>query len=202
MRDKSLARLQEALRRFRPRKRWWRRWVKRSAVAIILRDDREGPEVLMIRRAEREGDPWSGHMGFPGGRMETDDEHGRATAQRETEEEIGVDLDDAGHCIGRLSDIISRPHYGRRPMVITPYVFAVHVMPPVRTNHEVEEVVWVPLAFLTDPGKREKMQWKYRGLLPMTLPCYFYKGCQIWGLSLVMLDEMLGLMASYSSSDS
>ena len=40
---------------------------KRAAVVIGLRDGSAGPEILMIQRAVREGDPWSGHMGFPGG---------------------------------------------------------------------------------------------------------------------------------------
>lgn len=195
MTDHLLTRLDEALERFRPRRRWWRRWVKRSAVAMIVREHEGESQVLMIKRADREGDPWSGHMAFPGGRMDTDDAHGRATAVRETQEEIGVDLELAGHCIGRLSDIVSRPHSGRRPMVITPYVFAVKTLPPVRINHEVAEVLWVPLAFLQNPDNRERMQWK-RGALSLNLPCYFYQERRIWGLSLVMLDEMLGLLAN------
>ena len=38
---------------------------KRAAVAISLRSGVSGPEILMIQRAVRQGDPWSGHMGFP-----------------------------------------------------------------------------------------------------------------------------------------
>lgn len=188
----TLAEIQQTLGRFRPRKRWWRRWVKRSAVAMLVRDGSMGPEVLMIKRADREGDPWSGHMAFPGGRMETDDRHSRATAERETREEIGVDPELVGHCIGRLSDILSRPHSGRRPMVITPYVYSVQVMPEPKPNHEVAEVIWVPLAYLGDRMNREQMVWE-RGRLKLNLPCYLYKGRRIWGLSLVMLDELIGL---------
>lgn len=193
-RDLSLALLQRRLARHRPRRRWWRRWVKRSAVAMLLRDGQNGPEVLMIKRADREGDPWSGHMAFPGGRMETDDEHGRATAERETREEVGVDPPQVGHCIGRLSDILSRPHSGRRPMVITPYVYAVQVMPEPKPNHEVAEVIWLPLEFLFDSGNREQMIWE-RGRLKLQLPCYHFQGKRIWGLSLVMLDELIGQLA-------
>lgn len=191
--DITLSDIDEALERFRPRKRWWRRWVKRSAVAMLIRDGKHGPEVLMIKRADREGDPWSGHMAFPGGRMETDDEHSRATAERETREEIGVDPLNLGHCIGRLSDITSRPHSGRRPMVITPYVYSIRVIPEPKPNHEVAEVIWVPLAFLRDRTNREKMVWE-RGKLKLNLPCYFYQKRRIWGLSLLMLDELVGLL--------
>lgn len=192
-RSLAFADIQPKLTRFRPRKRWWRRWVKRSAVALLVRDGDDGPEVLMIKRADREGDPWSGHMAFPGGRMETDDQHSRATAERETREEIGVDPELVGHCIGRLSDILSRPHSGRRPMVITPYVYAVQVLPEPKPNHEVAEVIWIPLGFLADQANREQMVWE-RGRLKLNLPCYLYDERRIWGLSLVMLDELISLL--------
>lgn len=188
----SLADIRRAMDGFRPRKRWWRRWVKRSAVAMLVRDGKAGPEVLMIKRADWEGDPWSGHMAFPGGRMETDDQHSRATAERETREEIGIDPEQVGHCIGRLSDILSRPHSGRRPMVITPYLYAVQLMPEPKPNREVAEVIWIPLQFLANQTNREQMVWE-RGRLKLKLPCYHYQDRRIWGLSLVMLDELVDL---------
>ncbi len=178
---------------FKPRQRWWRRWVKRSAVALILRELDDHIEVLMIKRADREGDPWSGHMAFPGGRMDRQDVTGLRTAIRETEEETGIYLDKAGHCIGRLSDIVSRPHSGRQPMVVTPYVFRLHTAVSIEPNHEVAEAVWVPLRFLMTSGNRETMEWG-RGKLHMVLPCYFYEKRRIWGMSLKMLDELLGLI--------
>ncbi len=181
-----------ALKQFRPRRRWWRRWVKRSAVALVLREHERRLEVLMIKRADREGDPWSGHMAFPGGRMDPDDVTGIRTAQRETLEELNVDLIKAGHCIGRLSDLVSRPHSGRRPMVVSPYVFRLHTPVSIHPNHEVAEAVWVPLDFLVDRDNRERMEWR-RGKLALNLPCYFYGKRRIWGMSLAMLDELLGL---------
>ncbi len=69
-----------------PGRKLFRQFRKRSAVAIILQV-REGElHILMIKRAEREGDPWSGHMAFPGGRMDPTDQNGYAVAVRETEE--------------------------------------------------------------------------------------------------------------------
>lgn len=174
------------------RKRWWRRWVRRSAVAIMLRENDGIAEVLMIKRAEREGDPWSGHMAFPGGRMDAADNNGVATAMRETHEEIGVDLAHHGELVGRLSDIRAASHSRRRVMVVTPYVFRVDKTPAVQLNHEVDEVVWVPLPFLTDRANTQTMLWRRRGI-KINLPCYLYRGYRIWGLSLLMLDELLGL---------
>ena len=42
----------------------------RAAVALVFREGRDGLELLFIKRAEHERDPWSGHIGFPGGRSE------------------------------------------------------------------------------------------------------------------------------------
>jgi 8-oxo-dGTP pyrophosphatase MutT (NUDIX family) len=189
----ALQHIIEGLGKFKPRQRWWRRWVKRSAVAVILRELNGQIEVLMIKRADREGDPWSGHMAFPGGRMDRGDITGLRTAIRETEEETGIYLEKAGHCIGRLSDIVSRPHSGRQPMVVTPYAFRLHTAVSIEPNHEVAEAVWIPLSFLMDPEERQTMVWG-NGKLTLTLPCYFFGKRRIWGMSLKMLDELLGLI--------
>ena len=77
---------------------------RRAAVAVALHDASDGPEALFIERAERFGDPWSGQMAFPGGRVDPGDSGPRAAAERETLEEVGVDLSGA-ELLGRLGDI-------------------------------------------------------------------------------------------------
>jgi 8-oxo-dGTP pyrophosphatase MutT (NUDIX family) len=176
-----------------PARKLLRRLMKRSAVAMILQV-REGElHILMIKRAEREGDPWSGHMAFPGGRMDKTDAHGYAVAVRETEEEVGLSLGPEDQCIGRLTDLNARPHRGTFGMAVSPFVFRLEREVQFTPNHEVAEVVWVPLEFLLDTDNREKMVWKYKGVeIPM--PCYMYEDRRIWGLSLMMLDELLDLI--------
>ena len=117
----SLKTIEYALSNHQPRRKLLRAVMRRSAVAMILREQRGDSEILMIKRAEHEGDPWSGHMAFPGGRMEPGDRHGLDVARRETEEEVGLALADDEPCIGRLSDIMAHPALlGRRPMVVSP----------------------------------------------------------------------------------
>jgi 8-oxo-dGTP pyrophosphatase MutT (NUDIX family) len=181
------------LNKHRPRKRALRLVLKRSAIAMILRKSGHETEVLMIKRAESEGDPWSGHMAFPGGRMEPGDRHGLDIARRETEEEIGLTLGKADPCIGRLSDIMTHPQLKRRPMIVSPYVFRLDREVRFTPNYEVAEVIWVPLAFLMQRSNRQKMHWR-RGGVDLPLPCYHYQGRTIWGLSLMMLDELLDLL--------
>lgn len=166
--------------------------MKRSAVAMILQVRDGELHILMIKRAEREGDPWSGHMAFPGGRMDATDANGYAVAVRETEEEIGLVLGAQDKCIGRLSDLSARPQRGMFGMVVTPFVFRLEREVTFTPNYEVAEVVWVPLEFLMDEDNRKEMTWRYKGAA-IPVPCYWYQGRCIWGLSLMMLGELLEL---------
>jgi 8-oxo-dGTP pyrophosphatase MutT (NUDIX family) len=176
-----------------PGRKLLRRLMKRSAVAMILQVRAGELHILMIKRAEREGDPWSGHMAFPGGRMDSTDANGYAVAVRETEEEVGLSLDERDECIGRLSDLSARPHRGTFGMAVSPFVFRLDREVRFTPNYEVAEVVWVPLEFLADTDNREEMIWSYKGAR-MPVPCYRFEGRCIWGLSLMMLDELLDLV--------
>lgn len=192
LRDVELAR--QLLADHRPRRRPERHTLARAAVAMFLSDHfPEGLSVLMIKRAERSGDPWSGHMAFPGGRQDAADADSLATARRETSEEIGLQVEAHGTLLARLSDVITQPRLTGNSMVITPYVFQLSSIPELVPNHEVAAIVWVPLAFLADRANRQKMRWAPNDV-PLELPCYFYGEYRIWGLSLLMLDELLDIL--------
>lgn len=176
-----------------PSKLLARRILRRCAVNLLLRQhDEHGVELLMIQRAERDGDPWSGHMGFPGGRMDDADANIFHTAMREMREEIGIDESQV-ELIGRLSDLMTRSHVWHKPMVITPFVGRLKGEPQFLANHEVAKVVWIPLRFLADTSNRQAMHWKSHGL-SMHLPCYVFDSKRVWGLSLSMIDELLRLL--------
>ncbi|MDY6865753.1 MAG: NUDIX domain-containing protein, partial [Halobacteriota archaeon] len=65
---------------------------KEAAVALILKECEEDISIIFIKRSEDERDPWSGHMAFPGGRKDEEDESIIDTVMRETFEETGIDL--------------------------------------------------------------------------------------------------------------
>jgi len=135
-----------------------------AAVAVILREVDGAPEVLFIERATREGDPWSGHMAFPGGRLDPADENARGAAERETLEEVGVRLADA-EAIGRLDDL--RGHHAAAPdraSVISAFVYHVVDPGPLKPNWEVEQAFWFPLAALCDPQRRVEYPVRWGGL--------------------------------------
>ncbi|MDJ0785624.1 MAG: CoA pyrophosphatase [Myxococcota bacterium] len=130
--------------------------VNRAAVAVVLRDrapsDASGPDVLFIERAQKEGDPWSGHMAFPGGRVDATDASLRAAAERETLEEVGLPLSPA-RLLGRLDDLEGR-HAGRPAgLVISAFVYHHPEPGPLRVNHEVATTHWVPLFELGDEAR-------------------------------------------------
>ncbi|MEM8858101.1 MAG: CoA pyrophosphatase [Chloroflexota bacterium] len=180
-----------------PYKFWWRRLAKRAATGALLSDDPtvtgdDGTHVLLMKRTERPGDPWSGDMSFPGGRMDPGDKIIYTTVLREFEEEVGFDLATGSAYLGRLADTMARPpRWNRRPFVVTPFVFwqtAITQFKPDPT--EVADLVWFPMNFLADRNNRQTMTWK-RYNLEVELPCYWYKGNRLWGLTLRMLDDLL-----------
>jgi 8-oxo-dGTP pyrophosphatase MutT (NUDIX family) len=167
--------------------------MKKAAVAAVLREAAE-LEVLLIRRAEHERDPWSGHMAFPGGRVDQGDPTPLAAAKRETREEVALDLDAHGRLLGELSHVPAVAHGRKLPMVIVPFVFEVGEVPAFAPDPtEVQETLWIPVSYFLDAANRESMTRTFAGV-PLKLPCYHYEGRLIWGLTLKMLDELLDLL--------
>lgn len=167
--------------------------MSQAAVAAVLRPGAAGADLLFIQRADDPNDPWSGHMAFPGGRVDPGDAGPLAAAIRETREEVGMILEPERHQIGRLSDVRAIGRGRPLSMVITPFVFAIDRPPSLTANHEVDATVWVPLAFLAAHGNRETMPYRRNGL-ELELPCYHFRGHLIWGMTLGMVDELLSLV--------
>ena len=92
---------------------------KSAGVAVIFRSSSRQEEVLLIRRAEREGDPWSGQVAFPGGMVSASDKSFEETARRETAEEVGVDLSANASFLGYMRELKAR----MRMVVVVPSVF-------------------------------------------------------------------------------
>lgn len=115
-----------------------------AAVAACLRTGPRGTEVLLCRRVERPGDPWSGHISFPGGRLETTDPDPLAAAARETREEVGFDPLAAGRLIGPLAPLVPRP-----PLVrLAAFALEVHENVELALNEEIATAWWTPFADL------------------------------------------------------
>ncbi len=160
-----------------------------AAVAAIFREGDDGAEVLLIRRAERSGDPWSGHMAFPGGRHEPGDRDLLRTAIRETAEEIGLDLECHGHLVGVLDDQDAKGRRTPEPMPIRPFVFALHEPGSICPNEEVTEVIWTPIGPLIRGERKSSLDVDYEKNR-YTLPAYDVDGRIVWGLTYRMLQAL------------
>ncbi|MDC3959162.1 NUDIX hydrolase [Polyangium jinanense] len=153
-------------------------------------------EVLLIRRSERQGDPWSGQMAFPGGRREPADPSLYHTALRETEEEIGLDLAQHGRFLARLADVPAVARARRVGMTITPFVFALDEpdLPPFQLSAEVAEVVWAPIGPMARGQNATRYSYNHEGNV-LDMPAFAVEQRIVWGLTyrmLEMLFEVLG----------
>jgi len=164
--------------------------ARRAAVAMVLYEVNREVNLLMIRRAQRSGDPWSGHMAFPGGRRDPEDRDDQSCAIRETQEEIALDLESLGTHICTLGDVNTGWRADRPEMLVAPFVFTVDALPALDPNYEVDGIVSVPLSFLLDRGNRVPLKWEWRGT-QVESDSYLYRDNRIWGLSLMMIDELI-----------
>lgn len=160
--------------------------ISQAGVAIILGSDPDA--ILLIRRSERIGDPWSGHMGFPGGRRGLGDEHLLATTIRETMEEIGLSLTPA-ELLGSLDDVAPRTAT-RPPVFARPYVFGLQGHPVPIPNHEVSAAFWVPLTDLERPGVLSEFILEV-GDTARSFPAYHLDQGIVWGMTERMLTLTL-----------
>src|SRR6266508_2021063 len=152
-----------------------------AAVAVILHEGDEGLEALFIRRAVRAGDTWSGQIAFPGGRRDPGDADLRATAIRETMEEVGVDLSPAER-LGVLDDLYPRTPV-LPPVVVRPFVFALTHRLTITLNPEVQDAFWVPFRAFQAPGVRGEVVVDHPGIPKRALPSYAVGNRTIWGMS-------------------
>ena len=157
-----------------------------AAVSMILRD-RKSPSVLLIERARRDGDPWSGQIAFPGGKMQDGDGSARGTAARETREEVGIDLDGAADFLGYGQ--VTTTHTGA--MDVVPSVFSLRRQVEIRPNEEVASFRWIELEELLAPGARSTYQFGPEGRV-VQMPAYAEGGYVVWGLTFRILSTMLG----------
>jgi 8-oxo-dGTP pyrophosphatase MutT (NUDIX family) len=165
---------------------------RHSAVATILRHAERGPEVLLIRRAERPNDPWSGHMAFPGGRRDPGDATLLRTAERETMEELGFLPSEVGRVIGRLDDVDAIARGRRVGMLVRPYVYLLEREPVLRPNEEVAEALWAPIGPMLS-GEVDTVRPYLLDGRQIELPAYDLEGRIVWGLTYHMLQGLLRL---------
>lgn len=175
-------------RTFQPKKN-----TRHAAVAAILRPLPSHTEALFILRSTKEGDPWSGQMAFPGGHYEDHDLSLRDTAERETMEEIGLDLRAEAHFLGKIHDVEANPRGRDFNIVVSPFVYQLHNLEPsFSPNYEVADVLW---GSLTDMFSGENVtQLQFPAVSGQSFPGYGVGDQVVWGLTLRMLDHFFKML--------
>jgi 8-oxo-dGTP pyrophosphatase MutT (NUDIX family) len=161
-----------------------------AAVAAVLRLVDE-PELLFIKRAEVERDPWSGHIAFPGGRHEPADRTLVDTAIRETHEELALQLDEAA-LIGRLDDLAPRSA-SLPPIIVRPFVAIVKPDVALVPSHEVAATFWVPLTILRNPATQAEHVMTVNGVRAR-FPAYRVDEHLVWGMTERIVRQLLSLL--------
>lgn len=154
-----------------------------AAVALLLKpsDAADDLELLLIRRATRAGDPWSGQIGLPGGRFEPQDASLEDTARRETMEELGLDLRQHGDVLGSLDELRPRTPV-LPPVIVRPFVYAVREVPPLVLSGEVAEYRWIRVGTLFHKDSRVRTSVRVRDLA-MRVEAYQLGDFTVWGMT-------------------
>jgi 8-oxo-dGTP pyrophosphatase MutT (NUDIX family) len=166
---------------------------RRAAVAIVLTENTGSLDLLLIERAKRVGDPWSGQMAFPGGRLDAADATTRAAAERETLEEVGLSLAGSEY-LGRLDDLPGLP-VRSTDFAVSAFVFYASEPGALALNHEIEDAFWFPLNALSDreryidhPAEAESGR-HFPGILVGEPGRHV-----VWGLTYRFLDRLLEIL--------
>lgn len=151
-----------------------------------MRDSEDEEQVLLIRRADRKDDPWSGQVAFPGGRVELTDKSFEETARRETAEEVGIDLSKFGVFLGYMHELKART----REIVVVPSVFKLDASVDIALSAEVASYQWVSLKKLA--RKEARSEYLHRlGERQVVFPSLLHNGLVVWGLTERILSAIM-----------
>lgn len=166
---------------------------RRAAVSVVLHDEPGGPRVLLMKRAERTGDPWSGHISLPGGGFSASDGDLVTTAIRETQEELTIDLAGA-RLLGNLPPLAPRTA-GPTLIEVTPFVFVTDAALEPICGPEALAAFWLPVELAMSGSLDSTFEY---GSAAMKFPAWSYEGHVIWGLTWRILGDLIAVTASGS----
>ncbi|HZD13298.1 MAG TPA: CoA pyrophosphatase, partial [Candidatus Binatus sp.] len=168
-----------------------------AVVAMLLYDNKALGDIqaLLVQRAERTGDPWSGHMGFPGGRIKPSDTSRKGAVEREVMEEVGVDIARVGDLLGSLPAAFP---WNRPEMKVQPFVYVLKAKPEIILGPEIIHAFWIELSELPKHLTKSEVQTRTG---PRQVESFLVDGRIVWGFTFRVLNEFLMIFGGPASVD-
>ena len=164
--------------------------AKQSAVlALFYPDNNDKTKLILILRKTYKG-VHSAQVGFPGGKVEDDDESLIFTALRETQEEIGVPMQNI-EILKALTQVYIPPSN----FYVHPFIGYTKSKPNfIKEESEVESLIEVELThFLDDQSIITKtVSTSYQE--NVEVPAFTLNGHVVWGATAMMLSEIKDLL--------
>lgn len=155
-----------------------------AAVVILLREEEQGFQILLVKRAEKSDDPWSGQTALPGGKRNPEDRNLMETVVRETLEETCINLLEGCRFLGTIEPLRSTQ---RPKMMILPFVVMLEQEQTIKLNEELTEYLWTPLKKLPhQTGTAEFNFGEY--------PAYIIEDHVVWGLTYRILESFFSIL--------
>lgn len=158
-----------------------------EAAVLVPVTRSEDPELLLTLRASGLS-THGGEVAFPGGRRDPEDIDLMHTALREAEEEVGLPPG-LVEMVGPLTPLVSR-----HGIKVTPFVGVIPDYVEYKPNDgEIAAVFQVPLSFFLEDQREVTHRIDYLGR-SWYVPCYRYGEFKIWGLTAIMVVELINVL--------
>ena len=158
---------------------------RKAAVLILLFSRDDEPWVVLTRRTDKVS-THKGEISFPGGAHDDVDGDMWTTAARETHEELGVDPSTLT-MLGALDDY---PTFSSG-FIVSPFVASVTPQAWLPNEHEIADVIEVPLRRLADAARMEV--WE-RDNIRFPMHIFDVDGTYVWGVTAFILRRFLDVV--------
>ena len=154
-----------------------------AAAVLIPIITREASLSVLLTERSPDLKHHAGQISFPGGRMDAADRDIRATALRETQEEVGIDPANV-EIIGYLDPNPTVTGYAVTPVVALVDLQRELVIDPL----EVKSAFEVPLSFLLDEDNQQSAEREFEGVM-VPIAEFNFGQYRIWGATASMLIQ-------------
>lgn len=164
--------------------------AKESAVMVLFYEKEEDTYIVFTQRHEYVG-AHSGQISLPGGKKDEEDSDLKATAIRETLEEVGIFVP-RENIINQLTWLYVPPSN----FIIYPFVSYVETLPEfIKEEKEVKEILEIRVQdFLNNAHKKNYLYKNEQLGISFESPSYQINGKTIWGATAMILSELIQII--------